>query len=329
MPPYASEQDSSHGVSTRSSNHNNNNNDNDNDNDNKIFRQNLGTVDASVQKEITSAALGISPSLSQDTYDTEASCSSSLSSRFDKLFDLNPCMINFSSGSAAPNFGPATSSSLSSSCGKNLSPSAVFKKRQCFECKKYCSKFFPYEVERATTSSGASLLDEEIDETLGSTTRKVYYHKKCAQIKQYRNEHYQQGGFAIVLKDLMDRFRAIEFIKAEQKRMKEETEEEEAMMRLKAAEEKECSRLEEEKNMESSKKKKKKKKRVTTKKFLKHVKNTFSASCKGTNGTTGAVIVNSYDYQEYLDIKTSRMYYSNGVITTWNKPESYKPYKKA
>merc|ERR1712194_830322 len=107
------------------------------------------------------------------------------------------------------------------------SPSAVFKKRQCFECKKYCSKFFPYEVERATTSSGASLLDEEIDETLGSTTKKVYYHKKCAQIKQYRNEHYQQGGFAIVLKDLMDRFRAIEFIKAEQKRMKEETEEEE------------------------------------------------------------------------------------------------------
>merc|ERR1712238_331090 len=178
--------------------------------------------------------------------------------------------------------------------------------------------------ERVTTSWSASLLDEEIVETLGSTTKKVYYHKKCAQIKQYRNEHYQQGGFAIVLKDLMDRFRAIEFIKAEQKRIKEEKEEEEAMMRLKAAEEKECSQLEENTNMESSKKKKKKKK-VTTKVFLKHVKNTFSASCKGTNGTTGAVIVNSYDYQEYVDIKTSRMYYSNGVITTWNKPESYNP----
>jgi len=310
MPPYASEQDSSLVVSTARNNDN-------------IFRQqDFGTVDASIQKDAATAATspGVSPSLSQDTQDTDDTNVSSFS-RFDKLLDLNPCMISFSSGSAATKFAPATTSSSSS--GRNLSPSAVFKKRQCLECKKCCSKFKffqgGYEVERVTTSSGASLLDEEIDETLGSTTKKVYYHKQCAQIKQYRNDHYNQGGFAIVLKDLMDRSRAIELEKAEQKQM-----EEEEAIRLEAAREKNersCLEEDDKKKMKSGKNKKK----LTTKKFLKHVKNNFS-SCKGRNGTTNAVIL-SGDYQEYLDIKTSRMYYSDGVNTMWNKPESYNPYK--
>jgi len=261
-------------------------------NNDNVFSD-FGTVDAYTQKD--AAATGISPSLSHDTQD---SGESSLS-RFDKLLDFNPCTISVKGSTVST---PATSPS-----GRKLFPSTIYTRRKCVECEKNCSKFH-----------GGYKVD---------TTKKVYYHKKCAQIKQYRNQHNQE--YTIVLKELMDRSRAIELeaqrkqIEAQQKRME--------VIRLEE-QRNEHFQLEEDGKAVSSEKKK------SRKKFLIHVKNTF-LSCKGGNRTTDAVILanmkwaaiesgtSGNGYQEYLDIKTDRMYYTNGVYTTWNKPESYRPYK--
>lgn len=261
-------------------------------NNDNVFSD-FGIVDAYTQKD--AVAPGISPSLSQDTQD---SGESSLS-RFDKLLDFNPCTISAKDSAVST---PATLPS-----GRKLFPSTIYKRRKCVECEKNCSKFHGrYKVD---------------------TTQKVYYHKKCAQIKQYQNQH--NKGFTIVLKELMDRSRAIELeaqrkrIEAQQKRME--------VIRLEE-QRNEHFQLEEDGKAVSSEKKK------SRKKFMTHVKNTF-LSCKGGNKTTDAVILanmkwaaiesgtSGNGYQEYLDIKTDRMYYTNGVYTTWNKPESYRPYQ--
>jgi len=262
-------------------------------NDDNVFSD-FDTVDAYTQKD--AAVPCISPSLSQDTQD---SGKSSLS-RFDKLLDFNPCTISVK--------GPTVSTPTTSPSGRKLFPSTIYnKRRKCVECGKNCSKLY-----------GRSKVD---------TTKKVYYHKKCAQIEQYRNQHNQ--GFTIVLKELMDRSRAIE-LEAQRKRIEAQQQRME-VMRLEE-QRNEHFQLEEDEEAKSSKKKK------PTKKFLTHVKNTF-LSCKGGNRTTDAVILanlkwaaiesgtSGNGYQEYLDIKTDRMYYTNNVYTTWNKPESYIPYK--
>jgi len=159
-------------------------------NDDNIFSD-FGTVDAYTQKD--AAVQSVSPSLSRDKQD---SGKSSLS-RFDKLLDFNPCPISVK--------GSAVSTSATSPSRRKLFLSTIYKRRKCVECGKNCSKLYGrYKVD---------------------TTKKVYYHKKCAQIKQYRNQHNQ--GFTIVLKELIDRSRAIELeaqrkrIEAQQQRMEE------------------------------------------------------------------------------------------------------------
>merc|ERR1712224_1013024 len=145
---------------------------------------------------------------------------------------------------------------------------------------------------------GDSLFDQ--DESVKSFWRsntnkktKIYYHKWCYQVKQYREEHKENSGFRAVMQQLLDHFAALELaarIKAEEEAKRKAEEErlralEEEEARLAAEAEQDATRYEV--NLVDGKKKKKK---ISTTKFLKRVKKSFSSfSCKGNKATVDAI----------------------------------------
>jgi len=140
---------------------------------------------------------------------------------FDKLLDFNPCMNMGKPSFTMPN--PA---------------SAVFKSRVCSECGNKCTKLQGYKKEK-TEMTVLVVVDEETgEENEVKETTKIYYHKWCSQIKEYREEHKQNGAYETVMRNLLDYFRALE-LEAQMKReaeIRRKAQEEEALRITIAAE---------------------------------------------------------------------------------------------
>lgn len=121
----------------------------------------------------------------------------------ERLLDFNPCS------------GMASMTTTSFSLLPNPS-SAVFKFRPCSECGRKCTKMQGYTKEIVETKTN-TVFDEETstgeEEPLVET--KIYFHKWCSQIKEYRQDHKEQ--FQPVMRNLLDHFRALE-LEAQMKR---------------------------------------------------------------------------------------------------------------
>lgn len=204
-----------------------------------------------------------------------------------RLLDFNPCMGMMGRRSDSSTNAHANANDNTSFWFPNPS-SAIFKNRPCSECGGKCTKLQGYTKEIVDRN----IVDDETgDESV--VTTKIYFHKWCAQLKDYRHEH--QKGFRAVVHEMMDYFRALE-LEAQVKR------EAEQQLRRKQQQQ-EAQTQKEEANRAA---------RVTlaplevprvgkTSGFWKRVKNSgkritksFSVTaCKGNKSTTMAVIKSS------------------------------------
>merc|ERR1712238_626254 len=181
-------------------------------------------------------------------------------SMFDKLFDCTPCM-----NMGTPSFPAAM----------NPSPSAVFKSRSCAECGGKCTKLQGYKKEEVFKTILVVVdPDTGVEKEMQEAT-KMYYHKWCHQVKEYRDAHkHRDDGddYASVMRNPLDYFRALE-LEAQLKREAElrRQVQAEAAVRLTLAAE-----LEQAAKMDAEKQKNK----PFNKKLLKNVKKSFSIKKK-------------------------------------------------
>ncbi|KAG7351528.1 hypothetical protein IV203_010888 [Nitzschia inconspicua] len=162
----------------------------------------------------SNAAYDTTTPVKPETVTEEEAPTSEKNGRFDALLDFNPCVSV-------------------SGAGHSMS-SAMFKTRQCSWCGQGCNKLKGYnkEVVEGTTFNEETGVEEP-------TTTKIYFHKWCSQLKEWKEVH--QEGWKKVMDGLIGHFRAIEL--AEQRRREaEERARQEAIRRAdearRAAEEK-------------------------------------------------------------------------------------------
>lgn len=202
------------------------------------------------------------PSATSAESQTESTDSEESSSIFERLMDFNPCM----------NMGNPSS--------------AIFKDRPCSECGRKCNKMQGYTKESVETI----VVDEETgEETIVET--KIYFHKWCSQIKEFRQDH--KENFQTVMRNLLDHFRALE-LEAQIKRDAEIRKARQEALK-KQAEEAAQHHLQEEKQKAESEQKARdvpSEVSLVEKKpsLMKRVKKSFSMTgCKGNKATMNAV----------------------------------------
>jgi len=134
------------------------------------------------------------------------------SSPFDAILDFNPCMVTM------PNPGHS-----------------MFKVRNCSWCGKGCNKLQGYNKQ---VVEGSSMNEETGEEE--PTTTKIYYHKWCGQLKEWKDVHSEE--WKKVMDGLIGHFRALE----EAERLRKEAEERARQEAIRKAEEERRRKEEEE-----------------------------------------------------------------------------------
>merc|ERR1719491_776038 len=95
----------------------------------------------------------------------------------------------------------------------NPSPSAVFKARSCAECGGKCTKLQGYKKEEVLKTIAFEVDPDTGEEKEMKESTKMYYHKWCHQVKEYRDEHQHRDDgddYESVMRNLLDYFRALE-----------------------------------------------------------------------------------------------------------------------
>jgi len=180
---------------------------------------------------------------------------------FDNFLD---CSLCFNSGTSS---FPAA---------MNPSPSAVFKARSCAECGGKCSKLQGYKKEEVLKTIALEVDPDTGEEKEIKVSTKMYYHKWCHQVKEYRDEHQHRDDgddYESVMRNLLDYFRALELeaqLKKEAELRRKEQAEEALRMTL-------AQELEQAAKDDAAKAEKQKKK---PRKLLKNVKKSFSLKKK-------------------------------------------------
>lgn len=152
------------------------------------------------------------PVTAMSSLDSEDTSSSSV---LERLLDFNPCMGMMgkrrNSSADAGEEEPKNKAAFSFS-----NPySAIFKDRRCSECGGKCTKLKGYSKVIVANHMFEEGTSRELPIEESSSTKKIYLHKWCSQLRDYRNEH--KEGFNGVLCQLMDYFRALE-LEAQMKR---------------------------------------------------------------------------------------------------------------
>jgi len=180
---------------------------------------------------------------------------------FDNFLD---CSLCFNSGTSS---FPAA---------MNPSPSAVFKARSCAECGGKCTKLQGYKKEEVVKTIALEVDPDTGEEKEIKVSTKMYYHKWCHQVKEYRDEHQHRDDgddYESVMRNLLDYFRALELeaqLKKEAELRRKEQAEEALRMTL-------AQELEQAAKDDAAKAEKQKKK---PRKLLKNVKKSFSLKKK-------------------------------------------------
>jgi len=180
---------------------------------------------------------------------------------FDNFLD---CSLCFNSGTSS---FPAA---------MNPSPSAVFKARSCAECGGKCTKLQGYKKEEVVKTIALEVDPDTGEEKEIKVSTKMYYHKWCHQVKEYRDEHQHRDDgddYESVMRNLLDYFRALELeaqLKKEAELRRKEQAEEALRMTL-------AQELEQAAKDDAAKAEKQKKK---PSKLLKNVKKSFSMKKK-------------------------------------------------
>eukprot|EP00751_Fragilariopsis_kerguelensis_P016007 CAMPEP_0170848048 /NCGR_PEP_ID=MMETSP0734-20130129/9134_1 /TAXON_ID=186038 /ORGANISM="Fragilariopsis kerguelensis, Strain L26-C5" /LENGTH=406 /DNA_ID=CAMNT_0011217359 /DNA_START=74 /DNA_END=1291 /DNA_ORIENTATION=+ len=180
---------------------------------------------------------------------------------FDNFLD---CSLCFNSGTSS--FPTAM----------NPSPSAVFKARSCAECGGKCTKLQGYKKEEVLKTIALEVDPDTGEEKEIKVSTKMYYHKWCHQVKEYRDEHQHRDDgddYESVMRNLLDYFRALELeaqLKKEAELRRKEQAEEALRMTL-------AQELEQAAKDDAAKAEKQKKK---PRKLLKNVKKSFSMKKK-------------------------------------------------
>merc|ERR1712238_330445 len=157
----------------------------------------------------------------------------------------------------------------------NPSPSAVFKSRSCAECGGKCTKLQGNKKEEVLKTILVVVMDPDTGaEKEMKEATKMYYHKWCHQVKEYRDAHQHRDDgddYASVMRNLLDYFRALE-LEAQLQReaeLRRQVQAEEALRLTLAAELKQAAKMDAEKQ-----------KKPFNKKLLKNVKKSFSIKKK-------------------------------------------------
>lgn len=216
-------------------------------------------------------------------------------------------------------------------------PTNPFKTRKCYECGRDCSKFQGYKKEYCQevvgTPTTKSLFDE--DESMmkenrctsksGGKNKKIYYHKWCYQMKQYRDEHKRNSGFSSVMKELLGYFARIErekkiraMIAAQERQRKLDEEEEAKRMRAEVLDENSVKSMKKGvSGMFKSSRKMIGSSGKSTKKLTSSLRSSVKSLSLSKKNKNNDVI-----WDEYTDPTTGKKYYYDGVTTTWEKPKT-------
>jgi len=180
---------------------------------------------------------------------------------FDNFLD---CSLCFNSGTSS---FPAA---------MNPSPSAVFKARSCAECGGKCTKLQGYKKEEVLKTISLEVDPDTGEEKELKESTKMYYHKWCHQVKEYRDEHQHRDDgddYESVMRNLLDYFRALE-LEAQLKKEAELRRKEQADEALRLTLAQELAQAAKDDAAKAEKQKKK------PSKLLKNVKKSFSMKKK-------------------------------------------------
>jgi len=180
---------------------------------------------------------------------------------FDNFLD---CSLCFNSGTSS---FPAA---------MNPSPSAVFKARSCAECGGKCTKLQGYKKEEVLKTISLEVDPDTGEEKELKESTKMYYHKWCHQVKEYRDEHQHRDDgddYESVMRNLLDYFRALE-LEAQLKKEAELRRKEQADEALRLTLAQELAQAAKDDAAKAEKQKKK------PRKLLKNVKKSFSLKKK-------------------------------------------------